>query len=156
MDIEEKQQIIIIKYKNIKLFYKDINDKEYLTSGKFISNIEYLIDSFVIMKKRWYLKKFYFKEGFSSNISIALFKSGYLINELAIPLLEHFEKRTSKSTAGRWRLLIWDEYNSHIDYEVRDWCWKHHIVPFTLSPHATHLLQPLDVVCFQPYKYYHC
>src|SRR6266487_1148220 len=26
---------------------------------------------------------------------------------------------------------------------------------FILSPHATHLLQSLDVICFQPYKYYH-
>ena len=97
MDIEEKQQIIIIKYKNIKLFYKDINDKEYLTSGKFISNIEYLIDSFVIMKKRWYLKKFYFKEDFSSNIIIRFLESNYLINEFVISLLEHFNKYTSKS-----------------------------------------------------------
>ena len=69
-----------------------------------------------------------------------------------IPLLEHFNKWTSKSIIRQWRILIWDEYNPHTNYEVRDWCWKHHIVPFTL---ATHLLQPLDVVCFQPYKYYH-
>ena len=26
---------------------------------------------------------------------------------------------------------------------------------FILSSHATHLLQSLDVVCFQSYKYYH-
>ena len=107
------------------------------------------------MKGQYHLEKFYFKGGFSPNTSIALSESGYLTTELAIPLLEHFEKRTSKFTAARWILLIWDGYNSHTDYEVRDWCWRHHIVPFTLPPHATHLLQPLDVVCFQPYKYYH-
>ncbi len=29
------------------------------------------------------------------------------------------------------------------------------IILFTLSPHSTHFLQPLDVVCFQPFKHYH-
>jgi hypothetical protein len=28
-------------------------------------------------------------------------------------------------------------------------------VPFTCLPHTTHLVQPLDVVVFQPYKHYY-
>src|SRR5436853_2899042 len=51
-------------------------------------------------------------------------------------------------------MLILDGYNSHTDYAVKDWCSKHHILLFTFPPHATHLLQPLDVVCFQPFKHY--
>jgi hypothetical protein len=34
-------------------------------------------------------------------------------------------------------------------------CWDKKIIPFCLPPHTTHLLQPLDVVCFQPLKHYH-
>src|SRR5438034_7116833 len=52
-------------------------------------------------------------------------------------------------------MLLFDEYNSHTDFAVIDWCWKHHIVPITLSLHSTHFLQSLDVVCFQPFKHYH-
>ena len=40
-------------------------------------------------------------------------------------------------------------------YEFLDYCEKNKIVLFCLPPHATHLLQPLDVVVFQPYKHWH-
>jgi hypothetical protein len=29
------------------------------------------------------------------------------------------------------------------------------VIPYRLIPHSTHLLQPLDVGCFQPYKHWH-
>jgi hypothetical protein len=31
----------------------------------------------------------------------------------------------------------------------------HDIIPFCFQSHTTHFLQPLDVVCFQPYKHFH-
>src|ERR1700722_12383229 len=34
-------------------------------------------------------------------------------------------------------------------------CDDNGIIPFGLPPHLTHLLQPLDVVVFQPLKHYH-
>ena len=52
------------------------------------------------MKGTWHLEKFYFEGGFTSNTSIEFSDSGYLTNELAIPLLQHFDERTSKSTTG--------------------------------------------------------
>ena len=33
--------------------------------------------------------------------------------------------------------------------------WDHDIIPFGLPANLTHLLQPLDVVVFQPFKHYH-
>ena len=48
---------------------------------------------------------------------------------------------------------LWAHYK---EQKNRSNCeWKHHIVSFTLSLYATHLLQSLDVACFQSYKYYH-
>ena len=40
-------------------------------------------------------------------------------------------------------------------YDFVDYCWSHKIIPYSLPPHSTHLMQPLDVVCFQPLKHYH-
>ena len=34
-------------------------------------------------------------------------------------------------------------------------CTDADILPFCLPPHTTHILQPLDVVVFQPYKHWH-
>ena len=52
-------------------------------------------------------------------------------------------------------MLISDGFNSHIEFEFIQYCWDNFIIPFCLPPHSTHLLQPLDVVCFQPLKHYH-
>ena len=46
-------------------------------------------------------------------------------------------------------------YGSHCTKEFIDFCDDHKIIPLCLPPHTTHLLQPLDVVVFQPYKHYH-
>lgn len=52
-------------------------------------------------------------------------------------------------------MLISDGFNSHIEFEFVQYCWDNFIIPFCLPPYSTHLLQPLDVVCFQPLKHYH-
>ena len=122
VEVEEKQRVIVTKHANVKLFHEDADNCEHLSSSEFIFRADCTIDSFVIMKRQYHLEKFYFEEEFSSNISVALTDSDYLINEEAISLLEHFDRWISKFTAGRWRLLIWDEYNLHTDYEVRNWC----------------------------------
>ena len=51
------------------------------------------------MKGKWHFKKFYFKKDFSSNTIVGFSEFDCLINEFIIPLLEHFDKHTLKSTA---------------------------------------------------------
>ena len=51
--------------------------------------------------------------------------------------------------------LLFSGYGSHCTKELLDFCDNHHIIPFSLPPHTTHLLQLLDMVCFQPYKHFH-
>lgn len=53
------------------------------------------------------------------------------------------------------RLLILDGYGSHLTYEFYEYALKHKIELFAPPTHSTHLMQPLDVGCFQPYKHYH-
>ena len=36
-----------------------------------------------------------------------------------------------------------------------EYCEEHNIPPWCLPPHTSHLLQPLDVVVFQPFKHFH-
>lgn len=52
-------------------------------------------------------------------------------------------------------MLIMNRASSHTNEEFVRVCYSKNILPFRLPPHTTHLLQPLDVVCFQPLKYYH-
>ena len=48
-----------------------------------------------------------------------------------------------------------DGAESHTHSEFVRVCYSKNILPFCLPPHTTHLLQLLDVVCFQPLKHYH-
>jgi hypothetical protein len=41
------------------------------------------------MKGQYHLERFYFEGGFTTNTTVGLSESGYLTNELGIPLLEH-------------------------------------------------------------------
>ena len=81
--------------------------------------------------------------------------SGYSNDEISLEWLEHFDKHTRKKQKGAWRMLIMDGAESHIYSEFVRVCYSKNILSFHLPPHTTHLLQPLDVVCFQPLKHYH-
>lgn len=48
-----------------------------------------------------------------------------------------------------------DGHTSHCTREFIEHCDANDIIPLCLPSHSTHLLQPLDVRVFQPYKYYH-
>ena len=62
---------------------------------------------------------------------------------------------SSLGQVGTYRLLLHNSYSSHCTKEFIDYCDLHNVIPFCLSPHSSYLLQPLDVVVFQPYKHYH-
>ncbi len=48
-----------------------------------------------------------------------------------------------------------DGYGSHLTYEFWSYAKEHKIILFHLPPHSTHLIQTLNVGCFQPFKHYH-
>jgi DDE superfamily endonuclease len=48
-----------------------------------------------------------------------------------------------------------DNHGSHCTREFLCYCDDYKIVLFACLPYTTHLVQPLDVVVFQPYKHYH-
>ncbi|KAM4067391.1 DDE superfamily endonuclease [Hirsutella rhossiliensis] len=81
--------------------------------------------------------------------------SGYTNDEISLDWVQHFDKHTNGCRKGRKRLLILDRHGSHHTKEFIEYCDAHGIIPFGLPPNLTHLLQPLDVVVFQPLKHYH-
>ena len=52
-------------------------------------------------------------------------------------------------------MLIFNGYSSHLTREVLEYIESHHIWPFCLLPHSSHLCQPLDVGVFQPFKHWY-
>ncbi|SAM74784.1 uncharacterized protein UBRO_20499 [Ustilago bromivora] len=78
-------------------------------------------------------------------------QNGWTNNELALHWLKDcFDKHTKQRAQGKYQLLILDGHGSHNTAELIQQAWDSHIVCLCLPPHATHLLQPLDVVIFGP------
>ena len=49
-------------------------------------------------------------------------------------------------------VLFFDGHGSHIDFELVSLALKHNVILMCLPPHASHVLQPLDVACYGPLK----
>ncbi|EFQ89769.1 hypothetical protein PTT_13837 [Pyrenophora teres f. teres 0-1] len=77
--------------------------------------------------------------------------TGWTNNELGIAWLEQVFDRSTKAKARRqWRLLILDGHGSHVTSDFINYCDNNKILLAIFPPHATHSLQPLDVVLFGP------
>ena len=49
-------------------------------------------------------------------------------------------------------LVLFDGHESHVNLTLADWGRKHNIIFFVLSPHTSHVTQPLFIGCFGPLK----
>ena len=77
--------------------------------------------------------------------------NGWTNNDLGLTWLQQvFDRYTKPKNRIDWRLLIIDGHGSHVTKDFINYCDKHKILLMIYPPHATHTLQPLDVVCFKP------
>lgn len=80
-----------------------------------------------------------------------LSKSGWIVSELFINVLQHIKKNTNCSKINPI-LLILDNHSSHCSLESINFCRENGIILLSFPPHTSHRLQPLDVAVFGPFK----
>lgn len=80
--------------------------------------------------------------------------SGWMNGELFIDVIKHFIK-FSNSSIKNPAILIYDNHESHITYDVVEMAKAHGVIIVTLPPHCSNKLQPLDVAVFGPFKAYY-
>jgi hypothetical protein len=97
----------------------------------------------------------WFHESMEGGERIMLSASGYTNEQLAIQWLEHFIKYTGAGPTKKWKLLLMDGHKSHRTPEFTLLALQNHIEPFAFPSHLTHILQPLDVGVFRPWKHWH-
>lgn len=66
--------------------------------------------------------------------------------------MQTFVSYTHPENSNTYRLIIFDEHNSHIMWKLIEFAERHRIECLCLPPHSTHLLQLLDVGIFSPYS----
>jgi hypothetical protein len=77
--------------------------------------------------------------------------SGWSNNDIGLHWLkEVFERQTRRHASTGYRLLLLDGHGSHVTMDFINYCHDHKILLAVYPPHATHTLQPLDVVMFKP------
>ena len=86
-----------------------------------------------------------------SGYHISTSENGWTDNELGRAYFEdHFNRHTKDITKGQYQILIVDGHDSHLTTKAIQYCIDNKIILLCLPPHATHMLQPLDVGCFGP------
>jgi len=84
---------------------------------------------------------------------VAVSSNGWTNDEIGLMWLkEIFDEGTKRYTQGKYRLLILDGHHSHNTPEFNDYCKENDIIALYMPPHASHLLQPLDIACYSPLK----
>ena len=104
----------------------------------------------VIHQEAWYTTT-----SIPDNYLVATSETGYSNYELTIKWLAYFNGFSAERQSGIYRLLLLDGFGSDCTKQFIEYRDNNKIVLFCLPPHASHLLQRLDVVIFQPYKHYH-
>ena len=84
---------------------------------------------------------------------ILLSDSRFSNSQLALRWLEHFVEHTAPYE--NMKVLLLDSHVSHTSYDFIIAAQKYNIIIYVFPSHLTHVLQPLDVGIFQPYKHWH-
>ena len=125
-------------------------DREWITLIACINAMGWSIPPFFILKAKHHDKAWYVNNPKDWRIGVS--KNGWTTNELGLAWLKHFIHHTEAATVGSYRLLIIDGHESHQSLEFQNLCEESKIITLCMPPHASHILQPLDVGCFAPLK----
>jgi hypothetical protein len=143
---------VLVPKDTIAAYSADPENKELITSVETIGYSGWKVPPMIIFAGAYHLRR-HFKNDLDGDILFARSDTGYSNDKLGVRYLEHFKYFTEKHCIGKYRMLLFDGHGSHLTQEFIDFCWDHHIRPFQLPPHTTHLLQPLHVGVFQSLKH---
>jgi hypothetical protein len=108
------------------------------------------IPPFFILKAKHHDKAWYHNSPLDWRIGVS--KNGWTTNKLGLAWLKHFIQHTEARTVGSHQLLIIDSHESYKLLKFQNLCEGSKIITLYTPPHASHILQPLDVGCFAPLK----
>ena len=145
-----KSSYVVIERGMKRAFVNNPLNRDWITSVEAISADGRVLPPLLIMAGKVHLQGWY-QQQLPGDYRIGVTDNGYVNNEFGLQWLRFFDKLTYTDLP---RLLLLDGHDSHISVDFIDYCHDHNIWPLCLPPHTTHLMQPLDVVVFQPYKHH--
>ena len=76
-------------------------------------------------------------------------------DEIGLIYLKHYIENSDAGPNADWKLMLMNNYGSHIIFEFALLADENHIRSYPLILHLTHCMQSLDVAVFQSYKHWH-
>jgi hypothetical protein len=83
---------------------------------------------------------------------LTMSENGWTTNTIGLWWLKHLFIPNIGTRVGKYCLLVLDGHGSHLTPEFDQLCEENQIIAICMPPHASHLLQPLDVGCFSVLK----
>jgi hypothetical protein len=108
----------------------------------------YAIPSFIIYKGHVHISAWSGEADIPRDWKLSVSGNGWNNNALGLEWLKHFDAHTKMRQIGVYRLLILDGHKSHLNQDFKDYCLEHRIVTLCMTSRLSHILQPLDMVCF--------
>ncbi|SCO92408.1 related to transposase [Fusarium oxysporum] len=127
-------------------------NREWVTAIQAINAEGQAIDPFIVVAGQYHLANWYQDSNLPGTWAIATTANGWTDNETGLDWLKHFNRYTTDRSVGPYRLLILDGHESHQSADFQIYCEVNNIITLCMPPHSSHLLQPLEVVCFGPLK----
>ena len=130
-----------------------LNEREWLSVFTSINATGSYILHFFIFKGKRRLK--YYIHLCRVGTTMAMQDKGYMTSYLFSRWMDHFIEQLHDiqllSPSNR-HLIILDGHKSHLTLEVIQKAKEHVVDMLSLPSHTSHALQPLDVICFKPFK----
>ncbi len=101
------------------------------------------------------LSKCALKNDLDHDVVLSTSDINYSNDVLAFEWLKHFDTHSKKLQKDLFRMLVMNDYESHLTYEFYEYAKSHDIYLMRLLSHSTHLTQSLNVEMFQSFKYHH-
>ena len=128
-------------------------NREWVSIVEYIAADGSVLDPLVIFKGL-HVQQQWFIPGQTPDWTYTSSPNAYTSDDIGVRWLrEIFLPQTSESLSpGQYRLLLLDGHGSHTTPDFMWECHQNKVIPYYLLPHASHILQPLDLTVFASLK----
>ena len=147
---KNKSKKVVAVHGSKNVWSKTVEAHSHLTIAACVSGIGFVVPPlFIVPGKRLNRDLMDACEIHGSTICTA--PKGFMNSSVFLRWLEHFE-RTVPGSVKRPLVLVYDGYGSHYNDEIVAKAIQLQIILVLLPANSTHLIQPLDISVFKPFK----
>jgi hypothetical protein len=122
-----------------KVIIIDFDNRDYIIFAKCVNETNDNISSFLILKEIKILSKWILKNDLDDDVVLFTSDIDYSNDVLTFEWLKHFDTHSKKLQKDLFRMLVMNDYESHLTYEFYDYAKSHDIYLMRLFFHSIHL-----------------